>query len=128
MKRVSLTICLFALMVLSIGCTTAFASDWYYVGTSDDGSISAYIDNESVVKNNREATVWVKWNHSDGSYVISKIYYTRNPKTSTWLYFVVYDAKGNVVNSEGVPYYAQSSQPIVPDSMDEAVWYCIWPY
>lgn len=128
MKRVYLTLCLFIMMVFSIGCITAFASDWYYVGTSDDGNVSAYIDNASVAKNNREATVWVKWTRSDGSQMITQIYYTRHPKTSTWLYLAEYDTQGNVVDSETISYYEQEARPIVPDSMDEGIWYCIWPY
>jgi hypothetical protein len=35
------------MMVLSIGFTPAFAADWYYVGTSDNGEMSTYIDNSS---------------------------------------------------------------------------------
>lgn len=128
MKKVYLILCLLALMVLSVGSTPAFAADWYYVGTSDDGTISVYIDNSSVEKNNRNAIVWVKYIDSDNTESIERVYYTRRPKTCTLLSFTTYDAQGNVVASEDIPYYEQTSESIRPDTMGESVWYCIWPY
>ena len=128
MKKVYLTLCLLVLMVLSVGSTPAFAADWYYVGTSDDGTISVYIDNSSVEKNNRNAIVWIKCIESDNSESLIRAYYTRRPKTSTTLSITSYDAQGNVIYSEDIPSYEQTSESIRPDTMDEAVWYCIWPY
>lgn len=127
MKRVYLTLCLFAMMVLSIGCTTTFAASWYYVGGSENGRASVYIDNASVVKNSRAAVVWVRYDMSDGSMIMQRIGYTRRPKTYTLLAFATYDTQGELVISQDVPDYARVSQPIVPDSIAEAVWYCIWP-
>lgn len=128
MKKVYLTLCLLVTLVLSLGYTTAFAADWYYVGTSDDGTVSAYIDNSSVEKNNRDAIIWERWMISDGTELLQRVYYTRRPKTCTTLSYTNYDAQGNVTFSEDIPSYEQDSAAIRPDTMAEAIWYCIWPY
>lgn len=128
MKKVYLTLCLLVTLVLSVGCTTAFAADWYYVGTSDDGTVSTYIDNSSVEKNNRSAIIWEKWMHSDGTELLWRVYYTRRPKTYTLLSYTTYDAQGNAIASEDIPSYEQTSDDIRPDTMAESIWYCIWPY
>lgn len=127
MKRVYLTLCLIIMIVLSVNCTTAFAADWYYVGTSDDGHESVYIDNASVLKDNRIAFIWEKTVMSDESYYVTRTCYTRHPKTFTLLAMVTYDAQGRVVSSEEVPYYLQTSHQIVPGTMGETIWYYIWP-
>ncbi len=128
MKKVYLTLCLLVTLVLSVGCTTAFAADWYYIGTSDDGTISAYIDNSSVEKNQHSAIIWERWVRSDNTELLRRVYYTRRPKTCTMLSFTDYDAQGNVIDSEDIPSYEQDSDAIRPDTMAEAIWYCIWPY
>lgn len=128
MKKVYLTLCLLALMVLSVGCTPAFAADWYYVGTSDDGTESVYIDNSSVEKNNRSAIIWEKWVHSDGTNSLQRVYYTRRPKTCTLLSYTRYDAQGDIMYSEDIPSYEQTSEAIRPDTMAETIWYYIWSY
>lgn len=128
MKKVYLTLCLLVTLVLSVGCTTAFASDWYYVGTSDDGTESVYIDNSSVEKNNRSAIIWEKWINSDNTMSLQRVYYTRKPKTFTMLSYTRYDARGNILYSEDISSYEQTSEAIRPDTMAETIWYCIWPY
>ena len=128
MKKVYLTLCLLALMFLSVGSTPAFAADWYYVGTSDDGTVSAYIDNSSVEKNNRSAIIWERWINSDGTELLRRVYYTRRPKTCTMLSYTSYDVQGNITSSEDIPSYEQTSDAIRPDTMAETIWYCIWPY
>ena len=128
MKKVYLTLCLLALMFLSVGSTPAFAADWYYVGTSDNGEMSTYIDNSSVIKNSRNATVWIKNVMSDGSMSINRIYVTHTPKTMTLLSYTNYDSHGNVVDSEDIPSYGRERATIVPDTVGECIWYCIWPY
>ena len=99
MKKVCLTLCLLVLMVLSIGSTPAFAASWYYVGNSNNGTESVYIDNSSVIKNNRKAIVWVKWITSENKKSLQRVYYTRRPKTFTILSFTTYDADGNVIDN-----------------------------
>lgn len=128
MKKVYLTLCLLVTLVLSVGYTTAFAADWYYVGTSDNGAESVYIDNSSVEKNNRGAIIWERWMISDGTELLQRVYYTRRPKTCTILSYTNYDAQGNVIASEDIPSYGQISDAIRPDTVAEAIWYCIWPY
>lgn len=128
MKKVYLTLCLLVTLVLSVGYTTAFAADWYYVGTSDDGAVSVYIDNSSVEKNNRSAIIWEKLIHSDNTKSLQRVFYTRKPKTFTILSYTNYDAQGNVIASEDIPSYGQTSDAIRPDTVAEAIWYCIWPY
>lgn len=128
MKKVYLTLCLLALMFLSVGSTPAFAADWYYVGTSDDGAESVYIDNSSVKKNNRGAIIWEKWINSDNTKSLNRVYYTRKPKTFTILSYTSYDARGNILYSEDIPSYEQDRAAIRPDTVAEAIWYCIWPY
>lgn len=128
MKKVYLTLCLLVTLVLSVGYTTAFAADWYYVGTSDNGAESVYIDNSSVEKNNRGAIIWERWMFSDGTELLRRVYYTRRPKTCTMLSYTNYDAQGNVIVSEDIPSYGQTSDAIRPNTVAEAIWYCIWPY
>ena len=128
MKKVYLILCLLALMVLSVGYTPAFAADWYYVGTSDDGTESVYIDNSSVEKNNRSAIIWEKWINSDNTTSLQRVYYTRRPKTCTMLSYTSYDAQGNIIYSEDIPSYEQTREAIRPDTMAETIWYYIWPY
>lgn len=128
MKKVYLTLCLLVTLVLSVGYTTAFAADWYYVGTSDDGAASIYIDNSSVEKNNRGAIIWDKWVNSDNTTSLHRVYYTRKPKTFTILSYTSYDAQGNILYSEDIPSYEQDRTAIRPDTVAEAIWYCIWPY
>ena len=128
MKKVYLILCLLVTLVLSVGCTTAFAADWYYVGTSDNGEMSTYIDNSSVIKNSRNATVWIKYVMSDGSMSINRIYVTHTPKTMTLLSYTNYDSRGNVVDSGDIPPYGRKRSTIVPDTVGECIWYCIWSY
>lgn len=128
MKKVYLTLCLLVTLVLSVGCTTAFASDWYYIGTSDDGTESVYIDNSSVEKNNRGAIIGEKWINSDNTMSLQRVYYTRKPKTFTMLSYTRYDARGNILYSEDIPSYEQTSEAVRPDTMAETIWYCIWSY
>lgn len=128
MKKVYLTLCLLALMVLSVSYTPAFAANWYYVGNSNNGRESVYIDNSSVIKNNRRAIVWVKWITSENTKSLQRVYYTRRPKTFTILSFTTYDADGNVIDNVDIPSYAQRSRAIRPGTMGESIWYCIWPY
>lgn len=126
MKRLCRVVCLAVMIALSIDCTSAFAADWYYVGTSDSGDMSVFIDNASVIKNNHSAVVWTKWTNPDGSYVIDQWSLTHTPKTFTVLSTTEYDSKGNVVDFSDNLH--SDSHTIVPESMSEAIWYCIWAY
>lgn len=128
MKRVYLTISLFVMMILSIGHTTAFAADWYYVGEYANGNRSVYIDNASVIKGSQRAIVWVKYAYTDGSMDLQRHSYTHSPKTVTLLSYVSYDSDGNVTASFDAPPDMWESSPIVPGSVGEAIWYCIWSY
>lgn len=128
MKRLCRVVCLAVMIALSIGCTSTFAADWYYVGTSDNREMSTYIDNSSVIKNSRNATVWIKYVMSDGTMSINRIYVTHTPKTMTLLSYTNYDSHGNVIDSEDIPPYGQKRCTIVPDTVGECIWYCIWSY
>lgn len=113
-----------ACMILCTG--TVLAADWYYVGSSNDGSVSVFIDNSSVEKNYQHASILEKHTMSDGSFSIFKVFYTHTPKTYTMLSFTDYNADGSVENSHVLSKYELNTNPIVPDSVGEAVWYCIW--
>jgi hypothetical protein len=128
MKRLCRVVYLAIIMIISIGCTSAFAADWYCVGTSDNGEETAYIDNASVEKNNRWAIVWIKWVVSDGTCTVSRCYITHTPKTTTALSLTKYDSNGNIECSGEIPPYMRTTTNIVPGSMGESIWYCIWAY
>lgn len=127
MKRMYKTLCMFVIALLSIGFTTTFAASWYFVTANSDGSELYYIDNASVTKNNYRAFVWIKNVKPDSRINLGRFYITHSPKTMALTSYVDYDSNGNVIDSGTIPIKMQQSILIAPDSVAEAIWYCIWP-
>lgn len=113
-----------ACMMLST--SSVMASNWYYVGSSDNGDTSIFIDNDSVIKNSQRAIIWTKYVLADGSYSLDRVYYTHTPKTFTLLAFRQYNADGSVKIAYDIPSYEQETSSITPDSVAESIWYYIW--
>ena len=114
------------LLLFSCSIIPSFAANWYYVASDD--TISFFIDNSSVIKNNREAVVWIKTVNADGSYELRQVRFTHSPRTFTFLSENHYDSTGNVIHSQIYSSYAQKTVPIPPDTFVAAIWRLIWPY
>lgn len=124
MKKLLLT--LTALLILATSSTSA--ADWYYVGngghTNGQSSFSAFIDNERVLKDNKGAVIWIKYNYNDGTKMIEECYFDRKYITVTTFYRIVYDENGKVI------YSGENSNkkfiPIVPETVYERIFNLIW--
>lgn len=127
MKKIYRTVCMFVIIVLSIGFTTTYAASWYFVTANSEGTELYYVDNASVIKNNYRAFVWIKDVKPDGSKNLGRFYITHSPKTMALTSYVDYDSDGNAIDSGTIPINMQQSILIAPDSVAEAIWYCIWP-
>jgi len=110
------------LLCFSIPC---FASSWYWIGASTNGT-QYYIDNDSVRKNNHYAIVWVKISNPDGTSSIEQLFFNHYNKTYAVNRWADYASNGQVSNS-GTPSYL-NYESIIPDSMGENVYYAIWGY
>lgn len=75
----------------------SFAENWYWIGTSKSGE-QWFIDNDSVIKDNQEATVWIKANLPDGTSELSRITITRDYRFKQ-LSYLAYDMNGKVIKN-----------------------------
>ena len=120
---------LFLLLVLYSG--TAMAADWQYVGTAADRSI-LYLDTDSILRGEDTVHVWVKWDESPNHH--KEIIHGLSAWETKGLYLykcssrerqvfssVVYARDGHVLATDAQSENSYSYEPIVPDSMDEAV-------
>ena len=117
---------LLALLFMLCTVSQAFASDWYFAGSSY--RVQAYIDNASVRKNESEAIVWVKYIKLNGDYDLYETRFTRTPPTTSILYAVSYTANGELISSFSTSPDDRTPDPIAPDSLDDSMWQLIWPY
>ena len=114
------------LFLFSCSVIPSFAANWYYV--AGDDTISFFVDNSSVIKNNHEAVVWVKTINTDGNYALRQVRLTYSPHTFTFLSENFYDATGNIIHSRIYSSYSQKTVPVPPDTFVDAIWHLIWSY
>ncbi|WP_196606626.1 hypothetical protein [Pectinatus frisingensis] len=116
-----------ASVLVFILCTlcsqVAFAASWYWIGQDTSGD-QWYIDNASVQKDYYNAIVWIKINKADGESTVEQMKLDHVYKTYAILAFTNYDSDGNVTDS-GTNNYP-SYDPIVPDSMGDAIYHNVW--
>lgn len=117
-----LFICLSLLLCLF---TTSFAANWYWVGKSSNG-YNYFIDNDTVMKNNKEAAVWVKITKPSGDTSLNRLWFKRDSHEYTLIEYIDYDSHGTITNSYRSSVANWSS--VAPDSMSESIYYSIWSY
>ena len=117
-------ICLAALLLLGVFAISdiASAANWYYVGRNT-GLDTYFIDNDSVKKNNREATMWVRVMDTDGTSALYLLHIDRPSRKMRYLSSVKYNAAGEVVASS---HTATEWKAIVPDSMMDVIFDLVW--
>lgn len=124
MKKIIVSIVTLLVLNLSL----VFAADWYYVGngghTNGQSSFSAFIDNARVLKDNKGAVIWIKYNYNDGMKMIEECYFDRKYITVTTFYRIVYDQNGKVIYSGENP--NKKFTPIVPETVYEHIFNLIW--
>lgn len=101
------------------------ANRWYYLGKWSDGA-TFFVDNLSVRKDAQTARVWTKENDPNGHYSIQYRIIRRNEKTLTiWKSYTLRGSAGHeYIDTEALP---NEVIPILPGSMDEKLFYAIWP-
>lgn len=100
----------------------SFAENWYWIGASKSGE-QQFIDNDSVIKDNQEATVWIKANLPDGTSELSRITITRDYRFKQ-LSYLAHDMNGKVIKN--VPMDLWGWLDIPPGSTAEAIYHVIW--
>jgi len=110
--------------------TRSVEGRWRFVTVSLKGSVISY-DKDTVQRADGAVTAWVQFVHQgdEKPYIPSKGYSSKTLNrervscermTTQTLSFAEYDDKGNVL-ANGT-YLSGSPQPVVPDSVYEAVW------
>lgn len=112
--------------LLMLFCVPSFAASWYWIGGSPSGD-QCFIDNSSVIKERSlyapgTALLWVKINHTDGSYTLEKIKMTQLQKMQI-VSFIDYSSDGRVVNSGS---YSDYWIDIAPESMGALLYRAVW--
>lgn len=118
MKKI--LILLITFLTLSLPC---FASSWYWIGVSHDGS-QCYIDNSSVQKNSNYAVIWLKIIKPDGSNSIEKVGVSHYRRAISLLEYFDYDTEGNVVKSGTIANPQWITVP--PDSVGDAIFDAVY--
>lgn len=123
MKKIIISI----VTLLALNLSPVFAADWYYVANSNingEPGFSVFIDNNRVLKDNKEAVVWIKYNFDDGTKLIEECYFDRKYMTVTTFYWILYDENGDIVFSEEND--KKKHTPIAPDTIYESIFNLIW--
>lgn len=127
MKKFIPILSLFLVMSLPI----SFAENWYYAGGSDGQDI--FIDNDSVVKNNQEANLQIKFVNSDGSYVIRRATFYHDSQKYKYNDEIDYNAGGAQVNYKTAQDESSSDgglssrlRPVSASDMSFKVYFLIW--
>jgi hypothetical protein len=123
-----------ASLMLLIGADPASASDWVYLGSTGTPNSTITPDSEfwsadleSARRLDNIAYIWVRiarvTEGAEETHTAGKTYYridctARNMKI---LSNVIYDSRGNVTHSGSFPDTSYGADPIVPDSMGEAI-------
>ena len=97
------------------------AVDWYYVGETYDND-QFFIDNDSVIKDESYADVWVKINIEDGYYLLQHIRLDRANRYMTVLETRVFDPNNRLEETDT----EVETDNIEPGTMAEAVYDLIW--
>lgn len=122
MKYVRICLAAFLLMGVLATSNIASAANWYYAGRSSGGD-TYFIDNDSVEKNNHQATMWVRVMDTDGTVTLYLIHINRGSRTMRFLSGVEYNKAGEVVASSNQP---TAWKAIVPDSMMDVFFDLVW--
>ena len=119
---------IFALGVLGAlnfgGTFEVNAADWYYLGESYDGEQYS-VDNSSVVKDDKEAVVWIRVNNPNGEYYLERVRLNRNNFTIQTLDVKPFYSDGTPY-AEDEYYFDPSVDSIPPDSMGEELYHLLW--
>ena len=84
---------------------------------------SGFVDNATVRKNSYNATVWVKYNRTNGDHILEQLLFIRESRTYKSLKRYVHDSNGDIIYTDEGDYNVSS---IPPGSMLEAVYTVIW--
>lgn len=119
---------LFAVMAFGIISTHVYASNWVLI--SSDSQVKDYIDADSLARDGDEITVWEKTIYNkpnkspDGklfSALTVKTIYNCDRQTYKTLYYQASTKNGTLIHHYNVPYYKQTDEPIVPDSVGDTI-------
>ncbi|MBS4913791.1 MAG: hypothetical protein KHZ77_06445 [Veillonella sp.] len=117
-----------ALGVLSVlsfgGVFEVNAASWYYIGENIDGEQYS-VDNDSVVKNDQEATMWIRVNNLNGEYYLEQVKITRDKKTMQTLDVKPFYADGTPYAPDEY-YFDTSVDTIEEGSMGAELYQLVW--
>lgn len=117
MKRILLLVV--ALIAIS---APAFASDWRYLTSSANGE-QLYIDMDSISQHGSYADVWIEY-VTPGGVDKQLVRVTTNKKMGV-LAYAHYDSRGMLEDSDEDE-YSYRLDPIIPDSVGEAVYVAVF--
>mgnify|MGYP005860353741 CR=1 FL=1 len=110
-----------ALFIGGIGSVDA--ANWYTVGTDSNG-ITWSIDQDSVQKSDKTATVMIKAQDSEGYHFIATEEFNHKKKTVKDQKVVLYNPQGYAEREDKVD---GKDRPVVAGSPSEAVYNFLWP-
>lgn len=117
-----------ALGVVSVlnfgGVFEVHAASWYYIGENIDGEQYS-VDNDSVVKNDREATMWIRVNNLNGEYYLEQVKLSRVNNTMQTLDVKPFYADGTPYAPDEY-YFDTSISPIEEGSMGAELYHLVW--
>ena len=112
-----------AATALVMAATPAFAADWVYVTTGEDGTVY-YYDADTVRRSGNQVTVWENWDHSRDKTTEYRerkvqIRYDCAERTITFLYSIAYYPDGTS-KSFTWKTYEQETDPVAPATLGES--------
>jgi hypothetical protein len=113
-----------AAIALVMAATPAFAANWVYVTTHNNGA-DYYYDSDTIQRSGNQVTVWRKLDHSRNKTVKyreekSQYRYDCSRRTYTLLNIIIYYPDGKV-ESFTWKTHEQEIEPIAPETVSEAV-------
>lgn len=100
------------------------AADWYYLGENTDGEQYS-VDNSSVVKDDRVATMWIRVNETNGEHYLEVVRINRVNYTMQTLDVKPFHADGTPYAAD--EFYFDNTVDTIPEgSMGEELFYLVW--
>ncbi|GCL67907.1 hypothetical protein [Veillonella tobetsuensis] len=115
--------CLAAAAICACGLGSASAVNWQVFG-EDSSGITWYIDQDSVQKNDKTATVAIKAQDSEGYHFVATEEFNHKKKTVKDQKVVLYNPQGYPEREDQVD---GKDRPVVDGSPSEAVFNYLWP-
>ena len=111
-----------AAIALTITATPAFAANWVYLTTTNNGT-DIYYDADTIVRSRNQVTVWEKWDHSSDKTRKERERriqwrYDCAERTITLLHSINYYPDGTS-RTFPVATYEQETNPLVPGTIGE---------